>query len=134
MNYDEIVLATKNQCKRLAKTYRQDACELFSFCLTKIPGLVSRLDTTQPPKRQLSYINRSIAGYCLHYLRDHATLIRTPRGNPPIKVGELTQAANSVTTPVESLPDWVLTILEECPDTALVKRFANACLAALYPL
>jgi hypothetical protein len=135
MDYSEVIEATKQQCCKMASVYRQDACELLSFCLTKLPGLVSRIDTSKPPRQQLSYVKRSITGYCLHYLRDHATLIRTPRGNLPFKVSELTPllGGSADTTLVDTLPDWATYVLEECTDTTLVKRFANAYLATYYP-
>ena len=132
MEYLEVIEAANAQCKKMAGMYRQDASELFSFILTKIPGLVSRLDQTKPPKQQFSYVKRSITGYCLHYLRDHATLIKTPRGNPPIVISELTPLLGVHTNLVEELPDWAIEVLEGCSDIALVKRFANAYLKVFY--
>ena len=130
MDYRKIVSLVKNHCALLANQYRQDKDELFSYVLAKIPGLVNRMDTKGYTETQCtSYVKTSVRGYCLHYLRDGANLIRTPRSYKPFTCQTLLDTDYIPNDgPYPSLPWYILQIME---DPNFTKRISNAYLRYL---
>lgn len=125
MDYQKIVSLVKKHCALLANQYRQDKDELFSYVLAKIPGLVNRMDTKGYTEIQcLAYVKKSVRGYCLHYIRDKAPLIRTPRNCKPLTCQTLLDTDYIPNDgPHPSLPWYILQIME---DPNLTKRISNA--------
>jgi len=123
VNYDDILKLVVQQCRQQAFKYKQHPDELESFCFPKIVGLMARLDTSQPLRSQQSFIRRSVNGYCLHWLRDHATLIKTPRDASPFTMVTIDKQRIASESPVTDLPDYISSIMLY-PN--LRKRIANA--------
>ena len=125
MDYSDIVKLVKSHCALLARQYNQDKDEIFSYVLVKIPGMVGRIDTKGYTKRQCeSYIKKSVRGYCLHYLRDEANIIRTPRSCEPY--GSQTLLDTDYVpdyTHTSDIPWYIEHIME---DPGLCKRVSNA--------
>ncbi len=133
LTYREVLSLTQDQCRNMAYRYKQDAGELLSHCLPKLPGIYSRIDPELPIKAQKAFVRRSVRGYCLHWLRDCATLIKTPRGSTPYKVSEYQPSLSPPVSPFETpLPDWLEGLLDKTPTPPLVKRIVNAYLHLHY--
>lgn len=125
MKTKEIVNLVRNYCAFLANQYRQDKDELFSYVLARLPALTSRMDTKNYTLRQCkAYIKKSVQGYCLHYIRDRAPLIRTPRGCTPYTCQTLLETDyidSDNFTP--DIPWYIEQIME---DPNLTQRISNA--------
>ncbi len=125
MDYPEIVSLVRNHCTHIARQYSQDKDDLFSYVLVKIPGLVNRMDTRGfTPPQCVSYIKKSVRGYCLHYMRDEANLIRTPRLCKPYSSQTLLDTdyiPNNGPTP--DIPRYIEQIMD---DPNLIQRISNA--------
>lgn len=106
----------------MAYQYGQNQSDLVSYCNERIPGLMARVNYNRPITAQKAYIRKSLKGYCMHYLRDAAPLIRTPRGQLPTQVSELHENVKPILEH-EELPEWVLQMIESRWYT---KRFCNA--------
>lgn len=120
-----IVKLVKDQCSLLARRYNQDKDDVLSYVLARLPGLLMRIDTGSYSERQcLSYIKKSARGYVLHYLRDVAPLIKTPRNCPPYSCQVLldTDYIPNYETPLD-IPWYIEQIME---DPYLGKRIINA--------
>lgn len=125
MKTKEIVNLVKKHCAVLANQYRQDKDELFSYVLARLPALISRMDTKIYTVRQCeAYIKKSVRGYCLHYIRDKAPLIRTPRDCTPYTCQTLLETDyidSDDFTP--DIPWYIKQIME---DPNLTQRISNA--------
>ena len=132
MNYYSIVSLVKNYCIYIARQYSQDKDELFSYVLVKVPALVGRMDTRGYTTRQcVAYIKKSVRGYCLHYIRDEANLIKTPRDCKPFSSQTLLDTdyiPHNPTTSTSTIPWYISQIMA---DPSLGKRVSNAYLRYL---
>ena len=125
MDDSDIVNLVKNHCALLAKQYNQDKDELFSYVLAKIPGMAGRIDKKGYTTLQCkSYIKKSVRGYCLHYMRDEANIIRTPRSCVPY--GSQTLLDTDYVPDYASTSDIPWYIEHIMGDPNLCKRISNA--------
>lgn len=128
MDVKTVMDMAEKVAKTVAFQYHQEYTDLLSYCSVYIPGLIGRVDTTRPEKSQLSFIKRSLRGYFLHYLRDGAPMIKTPRGSAKIPVSTIHENIKETTQETEELPEWLLLGLE---NKVYSKRLANAYLRYL---
>lgn len=133
---ERILELTRYVCRQMAYQYKQDPDELYSYCSIRIPSVINRINPQVPEKTQEAYVKTSVRGYCQHWLRDKATLIRTPRGEQPFKTPTLTNSYEFIsneTQDKQQLPVWVEDVLDSNTLPPELKRqFANAYLFYLH--
>jgi hypothetical protein len=130
MNNADVVALVNSHCQQVARQYGQDKDEFFSYALARLPGLLSRIDQKgYTPSQCVSYIKKSVRGYCLHYIRDESNIIKTPRSSKPYSNQPLLDTDPIYVDQVTPSLPWY--IEEIMADPTLNKRISNSYLRFL---